>query len=132
MSAVAIRAFHKSFRNAVVSGQGKPGLDGQVATETKLRLPLSQQALVQPSLLFGQGRGPEKISLRQRWFGREFPPRRDEQMGRMAFLAGNTHELVLGAIEQALIVAAAMAIQAAGGVVGGLTFEAPDELRPGG
>src|SRR5438876_3114652 len=62
---MTIGALQQSFGNAVMGWQSELRLNGGMARITQLRLRLTQQALCQPAILFGDARRPKKMRLRQ-------------------------------------------------------------------
>src|SRR5439155_591603 len=68
-----IGALQQSFGNAVMGWQRELRLNGGMARITELGLRLTQQALCQPAILFGDPRRPKKMSLSQWSLGVLYP-----------------------------------------------------------
>ena len=107
---MTIGALQQSFGNAVMGWQRELRLNGGMARITELGLRLTQQALCQPAILFGDPRRPKKMSLRQWSLGFVLYPNGFGQMCRMAGWTGHAVQLVFGSLEQRLIVTGHMTV----------------------
>ena len=75
MGVVAVRTFHRTFRNPMMRGQSELRLDIAVASVAQFRLRLNELAIVQPAVFFRQFRHIEEVPLRRaQAFGLRVPP----------------------------------------------------------
>lgn len=110
---VAVRTLHQSFRNAMVIGQRKLCLHGQMAGVAKRGLGLLQQAVVQPTRLVSNLRQLKEIRL---WIAQipfALVPHLVHQMRRVALIAGNAVASVFRMFKKFLLFAGGVAGQAA-------------------
>jgi hypothetical protein len=128
---VAVRAFHLAFRNAMMRRKRELSLNGPMAGVTQNGLRLAQHAFIQPSLFFRKPRRPEELCLRYRGFHFVSYAESFSQMRRMTVLARNAGLLVMRSLEQRLILAGAVALQTASGVLVGFTAKTEDQCSGG-
>ena len=128
---VAIGAFHRAFRDAVVRGQGELRLNISMAAETKVGLLLFEKTAVQPAGFLGKFWHRKKAGLRESDRLRPRIPRRLDQVRRVAFVAAHAMQNVSRVREVLLILAALMALQAARRILRGISLEREDQLAGG-
>lgn len=85
---VAVGALHQVLRHAMMDWQGELGLNRAVATETKLRFGLFEQAVVQPADFVRKLRHLKEVSLRVTQLTLTLIFDRFNQMRAMALVAG--------------------------------------------
>src|SRR5690349_5460410 len=123
---VAIGALDLTLRNTMMCRQRELRLNRFVAPEAQIRLLLLEHAFAKPPILLGPLRQLEELRLGE--FGLGSRAHRDHQVCRVALIARDPHELVFGAIEQPLVRAAVMAVQAAIRIFRWLALEAENQL----
>ncbi|HKQ85713.1 MAG TPA: hypothetical protein VJS43_02975, partial [Candidatus Acidoferrales bacterium] len=111
----------------MVIRQSEGGLDRLVAAVAEVRFGLLQEAVVEPTGLFGQLRKPEEVSLRGRHRLAEVSDFVNE-VRCVALIAGNAMGGVFGFAEKVLHFACGMATEAVRSVLFGAAFELKNRM----
>jgi hypothetical protein len=126
---VAIRAFHQTFRHAMMRGQCKLAFNNFVARIAKLRLrPAKETAVQPPCFVHWPGRYKHR-GLRANSLHTASIVLEAGEMRGMARLAVQTPQLVLGTVECGLIVAGHMTGKATFRILGGRAAKRKYELH---
>ena len=120
---VAIRAFHRAFRNRVMRWKGKLTDYVPMTLSAQVWLILLQQAAVQPPVLVADVRYGENNSLRALQRSTIGIARRFYQMSRVTSIAADTVAGMCRTTKFAMVMAAAVTGEAAAPVLFGISFE---------